>query len=74
MGNPDIIKAFTDLGVTGAFLLYLYIRNGRQEKSIAKVFSVLDKNNNSLDRNTKILIKVAMKHKLLEEADELIKE
>ncbi len=63
----DLLKNFLDLGVTGAFLIYLYIRNGRQEKATSKMAD-------ALNRNTKVLIKVAQKHRLLDEAEELINE
>lgn len=69
-----MFKQFIDLGVTGAFLIYLYIKNGRAEKVQVKVAEALDRVNASQDRNTKVLIKVAQKHKLLDEADDLILE
>jgi hypothetical protein len=70
--EPEFYKQFMDLGVTGAFLVYLYIKNGRAEKVQMKVADALDKVNASQDRNTKVLIKVAQKHKLLDDADGLI--
>lgn len=72
--EPEIFKQFIDLGVTGAFLIYLYIKNGRAEKVQVKVAEALDRVNASQDRNTKVLIKVAQKHKLLDDADDLILE
>lgn len=56
-----------DLGITGGFLLYLYMRNGKQEKAMDHVAQ-------ELNRNTKVLIKVATKHGLLNEAEDLINE
>jgi hypothetical protein len=70
--EPELTKQFMDLGVTGAFLIYLYIKNGRAEKIQIKLAEALDKVNASQDRNTKVLIKVAQKHKLLDDADDLI--
>lgn len=72
--EPEIFKQFIDLGVTGAFLVYLYIKNGRAEKVQMKVAEALDKVHAGQDRNTRVLIKVAQKHKLLDEADELIQD
>lgn len=69
--EAEVFKQFIDLGVTGAFLIYLYIKNGRAEKVQMKVAEALDRVNHSQDRNTKVLIKVATKHKLLDDADEL---
>ena len=69
-----LIKSFMELGTTGAFLVYLYIRNGKQEKAMGQISESLEKNNNALDRHTKVLIKVATKHGLLDEADQLISE
>ena len=63
MENP--FSPFLDLGVTGAFLFYLYIKNSRQEKFNDKVVA-------ALDRNTKVLIKVATKHGYMDEAEDLI--
>lgn len=60
-------KSFLDFGVTGAFLVYLYMRNGKQEKAMNKIAD-------EMNRNTKVLIKVAQKHKLINEADSLIDE
>lgn len=65
--EETFIKAMMELGTTGAFLVYLYIRNGRQEKSMKEV-------SEALGRNTRVLIKVAQKHGLIDEADELIEE
>lgn len=65
--EEPLLKSFMDLGVTGAFLVYLYIKNGRSEKAHASM-------THALNRNTKVLIKVAQKHGYIEEADELIKE
>lgn len=65
--EPEMIKNFVDLGVTGAFLIYLWNRNGKQEKAMGKVAD-------GLNRNTRVLIKVAQKHKLLDEADQLIEQ
>lgn len=65
--EESIIKPFLELGTTGAFLVYLYIKNGRQEKFNGKVVE-------ALDRNTKVLIKVAQKHKLMDDAEVLIEE
>lgn len=72
--QPELFQPFLDLGVTGAFLFYLYIKNGRAEKVQMKVAEALEKVNAGQDRNTKVLIKVAQKHKLLDEADDLINE
>lgn len=72
--EDTFIKSVMELGTTGAFLTYLYIRNGKQEKASAKVAEALAKVSDSQDRNTKVLIKVAMKHRLLDEADDLIAE
>lgn len=63
--EDTIIKSFLDLGTTGAFLVYLFIKNGRQEKFNDKVVG-------AMDRNTKVLIKVATKHGYIDEADELM--
>lgn len=65
--EPEFFKSAMDLGVTGAFLIYLYYRNGKQEKAMTKMAD-------GLNRNTKVLIKVAQKHKLLDEVEELINE
>lgn len=70
--EESLIKAFLELGTTGAFLVYLYIRNGKHEKALQGVTDTLNKVNDSQERNTKVLIKVAQKHKLLDEADDLI--
>ncbi len=83
--EETLLKSFMDLGVTGAFLVYLYIKNGRQEKSNAKVAETIDESNkrwvgvierfsDTQERHTKVLIKVAQKHKLVDEAEDLIKE
>lgn len=63
--DDSLLKSFMDLGATGAFLVYLYIKNGRQEKFNEKVVD-------ALARNTRVLIKVAQKHSLIHEADDLI--
>lgn len=65
--EPEFFKSAMDLGVTGIFLMYLYYRNGKQERAMTKVAD-------GLNRNTKVLIKVAQKHKLLDDADDLINE
>lgn len=65
--EESILKSFMELGTTGAFLVYLYIRNGKQEKAMGKI-------SETMDRNTKVLIKVATKHRLLDEAEELIEQ
>jgi hypothetical protein len=65
--EETVLKALMELGTTGAFLAYLYIRNGRQEKSMKEV-------SDGLNRNTKVLIKVAQKHGYMNEADSLIEE
>jgi hypothetical protein len=56
-----------DFGVTGAFLFYLYIKNGRAEKMQQGM-------TDALERNTRVLIKVATKHGYMEDADDLMKE
>ena len=67
--DTEIIKSLIDLGgtvtVVFAFLWYLRDRNGRQEKALSEI-------SKSLQKNTMILIKVAQKHKLIKEIDELI--
>lgn len=68
----ETIKQFIDLGVTGAFLIYLYVRNGRAEAVLDRINNSMEKNSESIERNTKVLIKVAQKHKLMDEADELM--
>lgn len=72
--DPEIIKTVAELGPTGAFLIYLYIRNGRAERVLDRINDSLENNNKELNRNTKVLIEVAQKHKLLEKADSLIME
>ena len=57
-----------------AFIWYLRDRNGKQERAMGKVSDALDRVAQGQEKNTKVLIKVAMKHKLLDEADELIGE
>ena len=69
MIDQAIIPSIIGLGPTAfvsiSFLYYLYLRNGREEKAMAKL-------NESIERNTRVLIKVALKHKLIDEAEELI--
>jgi len=72
MVEETLVKAFLELGTTGAFLVYLFVRNGKHDKSLSRIADTLDKVNESQERNTKVLLKIAMKHKLFHEADELI--
>lgn len=72
--EETILKSFMELGTTGAFLVYLYIRNGRQEKSMNKVSDALDKINEAQERHTRVLIKVSEKHGMMTDADKLIEE
>ena len=66
----ETLKVVAQLGgtvaVVFAFLWYLRDRNGKLEKTLTKLAE-------SMDKNTKVLIKVAVKHKLIKEVDELIK-
>ena len=66
----ETLKVVAQLGgtvaVVFAFLWYLRDRNGKLEKALTKL-------SESQDRNTKVLIKVAIKHKLIKDVDELIK-
>ena len=66
----ETLKVVAQLGgtvaVVFAFLWYLRDRNGKLEKSLNRMAEAMDK-------NTKVLIKVAVKHKLIKEVDELIK-
>ena len=74
--ETELIKSVVDLGgtvtVVGAFLWYLRDRNGRQEKAMHEVAVAQNKTTDVLDRNTRVLIKVAQKHNLLNDVDELI--
>lgn len=67
--DSETLKSVIDLGgtvaVVGAFLWYLRDRNGRHERAMTKL-------SDSVDKNTKVLIKVAIKHKLIKEVNELI--
>ena len=67
--EAETLKAISQLGgtvaVVFAFLWYLNIRNGKLEKSLNKMADAMEK-------NTKVLIKVATKHKLIKEIDELL--
>lgn len=67
-----LVKGFLELGTTGAFLVYLYIRNGKHDTAMNKIADTLKEVNESQERNTKVLIKVAIKHKFFDEADDLI--
>ena len=66
----ETLKVVAQLGgtvaVVFAFLWYLRDRNGKLEKALTKL-------SESQDRNTKVLIKVSIKHKLIKDVDELIK-
>lgn len=69
----EMFQLVADLGVTGAFLYYLYMRNGKQEKAMGKISDALSKVDENLESNNKILMRVAEKHGQGQDVDEIIK-
>lgn len=67
--SAETFQQFLDLGgtvaVVVAFIWYMRDRNGKQERAMHRMSEAVEK-------NTKVLIKVAVKHKLIKEVDELI--
>lgn len=63
------LKQILDLGgtvaVVGGFLWYLRDKNGKTEKIQQQMLE-------AIERNTKVLIKVATKHGYMDDADELM--
>lgn len=72
----ETLKVVAQLGgtvaVVFAFLWYLRDRNGKLEKTLNKMAESMAHTTDAVNKNTKVLIKVAQKHKLIKEVDELI--
>ncbi len=76
--TPELIIELVGLGgtvvVVGLFLWYLRDRNGKQDAAMKGVADTLKEINQSQERHTRVLMRVANKSGLKDDADELMKD
>lgn len=74
--ESELLGQIVDLGGTvttvGMFLWYLMHKNGKAEKAMEGITKALQTVHVSQERQTRVLIQVAKKHKLDKDADVLI--